>query len=370
MGIDRFKAMESIQLYSKIITTLEAVNAWGDDMAKSGMYGCTRVEQGRQLAMICYTNNMTPDEVMARYDIIDGKLRKKATACLADFRKKGGKHKWIDDGMDGLKATCQFVFEGEQLTVTFRIEDAQRQGLVRPNSNWIKTPGNMLRARVTTLGVTMLAPEIVSSGLVDGDEEPMTPTPVSLNLPPPVETIANKKPQFQIIDMEAMKQRFSGLTQTPVFAPPVQNEAETEAAMGLRPVSTPAPKKTKAAPLEIMPEEPMPPPAMIEPEASQADPAPVAPKPSTKKPNMPSTKEQLDQDTIEEIGLILQGHFVEAANWMVKEGWISPSTQPIKTEAHASMHLQHTLPMLTKPRAKKILTQNLAFMRAIEEINP
>ena len=55
---------------------------------------------------------------------------------------------------------------------------------------------------------------------------------------------------------------------------------------------------------------------------------------------------------------------------MIAQSWISPSTQPIKTEAHAALHLQHTLPSLAKSRAKKILTQKMAFMRAIEEINP
>jgi hypothetical protein len=165
------------------------------------------------------------------------------------------------------------------------------------------------------------------------------------------------------------------ITQVKKEVAPILTEAETEAAMGLRPVIVPAPT-AKKAPTPAPPaddEEPMPPPVTIEPElpgAIEPTTEPEVPKTSSKKPTMPPVRDTLDQDSVNEIGRVLQGHFVDAANWMIKQGWIPASTQPIKTEAHAGLHLQHTLPMLTKARAKKILTQKLAFMRAIEEINP
>lgn len=373
VGYRHKNQMQSIQLYSQIITTLEAINAWGDDMARSGMYGCQRVEQGRQLAMICYTNNMSPDEVMARYDIIDGKLRKKSTACLADFRKKGGKHRWIE--FTNTKATLTLFFEGEELTVTYTIDDAKLAGLVRPNSNWVKTPGNMLRARVITMGVTMLAPEVVASGTVEEDDPMAAPAAPGLNLAPPPaapKALPSQTVTANVIDL----------------APSPSTEEATEAAMGLAPVqpaatapstpkaTPPAPAKKKSKfpaaldPLEPEEEEPVPPAGTIEPEVESPPEPEPPPQPGRKQVFAPPPKEGLDQETIEEMGRIFQGHYVEVANWMIRETWIPPSTQEIKTEAHAALHLQHTLPHLTRSRAKKVLAKKLAFMRAIEEINP
>jgi hypothetical protein len=70
------------------------------------------------------------------------------------------------------------------------------------------------------------------------------------------------------------------------------------------------------------------------------------------------------------MGQIFQGHFVEVANWMIKQGWIEEAEQEIKTEPVAAAHLQRTLPLLTATRAKRVLTKKLAFMRAVEEIAP
>jgi hypothetical protein len=73
---------------------------------------------------------------------------------------------------------------------------------------------------------------------------------------------------------------------------------------------------------------------------------------------------------VETMGRIFEGHFLEVAQWMIKQGWIQPSAKPLNTETQAAIHLQHQLPRLAKSRAKKVLAQKMAFMRAIEEINP
>lgn len=174
---------QEIELYSKLQSPMDAIQQMGKFFAKSGMFGCDREEQGQVLAMICITEQMTPVALMRSYDIIDGKLHKKSMACLADFRRAGGKYKWLNTGDkgegDAQKAVGEFTFDGQVLTVEYSLADARRQGLLRPNSNWIKSPGNMLRARCASNAVGMLAPEILAG---DDSEESTTPV-AALNLP-------------------------------------------------------------------------------------------------------------------------------------------------------------------------------------------
>lgn len=169
---------QALEVYSKINDPFAAAIQIGSHFAKSGMFGVDRAEAGTILALACITENRTPFEIARTYDIVEGKLRKKALACFAEFRKAGGRVKWINTGDDGKEAEADIEFEGQTLRVKFTIEDARKQGLIRPKSAWEKTPGNMLRARVISNAIGMLAPEIVA-GLVDGDDEQQPePNPV------------------------------------------------------------------------------------------------------------------------------------------------------------------------------------------------
>jgi hypothetical protein len=70
------------------------------------------------------------------------------------------------------------------------------------------------------------------------------------------------------------------------------------------------------------------------------------------------------------MGRIFKDNFLKVALWMIKEKWIPAAPKELKTEGQASAHLQWTLPKLPKVKAKRILTKKMAFMRAIESIEP
>lgn len=161
---------QALEVYSKIQDPFTSAIQIGLHFAKSGMFGVDRAEAGTILALACITENQTPFEILRTYDIVLGKLRKKALACYAEFRAKGGRVKWLNTGDDGKEAVGEFTFEGQTLTVKFTIDDANKQGLVKNESAWKKTPGNMLRARVLSNAIGMLCPEIVA-GVVDGEDE-------------------------------------------------------------------------------------------------------------------------------------------------------------------------------------------------------
>ena len=157
--------MNEITLYNSMQNPLDAIDRFGVMMAKSGMFGCDNENAGKVLAMICMCEKKSPTEIIRQYDIVSGKLRKKALASFADFRAKGGKVKWLKTGEDGLEAKAEFTFEGQTITVGFTIEQAKKSDAsFKPGSNWVKTPGNMLRARCCSNAIAMLAPEIFAGG--------------------------------------------------------------------------------------------------------------------------------------------------------------------------------------------------------------
>lgn len=371
--------MQEIQLYSNLNAQLDAIDRLGDTFAKSGMFKCTRIEQGRTIVVMCITMGITPTEFLAKYDLIDGVPRKKALACLSDFRRAGGRHKWITASDDMEKATGEFTMEGQTYVVTFTMQDAQRQGLVRPNSNWVKTPSNMLRARVITTAIGMLAPEIVAGGDDEPSESTVTSAPLNLGGGPTIDV-----PNAVIPDTAKQAALPAPKTPPPRVTTTPQEEKEL-ADMGLAPAKAETKaypqakgagltfKKKVPAPPPIEPgdgEEPIPPAQTIEPEVLPDEQEPPKTKPKSKPYNPLVPPQQLSPEVVEEMGQIFQGHFVEVANWMIKQGWIEEAEQEIKTEPVAAAHLQRTLPLLTATRAKRVLTKKLAFMRAVEEIAP
>jgi hypothetical protein len=196
-----------IELYEKMTNPLDAIVQIGRMFAKSGMFGCEKEEQGQVLALICMTEKRSPVDINRSYDIVDGKLRKKSLASLADFRAKGGKHKWIKTGEDGKEAEIKLTIDGETITSKFTMEDAQKQGLIKPRSNWEKSPQNMLRARAVSNGVAMLCPEIFAGDDSESDE-PRSTAPLLPEKPksePKVEAKpeAKTEPKEKAIEVEA-----------------------------------------------------------------------------------------------------------------------------------------------------------------------
>lgn len=170
---------------------IDAITALGSMFAKSGMFGCDRVEQGQVLAMVCLAERKSPTEITRTYDIIGGKLRKKAMAAHAEFRAKGAKIKWLNTGDDGLEARAEITFEGATVVCSYGIDAARRAGLVKDKSAWVTNPANMLRARVISNAIGMLAPEIYA-GEEDGEFQPSPAPEIKLATPPaPVERLAS-----------------------------------------------------------------------------------------------------------------------------------------------------------------------------------
>lgn len=202
-----------IELYSRIDKPIDAIDRMGEWFAKSAMFGCDKIEQGKVLAMECLATNKPPSVIARTYHIMDGKLSKKALAALAEFRAAGGKHKWLKDGSDGKEAALELTLEGNTITSRFTIEDAKRLGVAFKSkagndTNWTKSPANMLRARCISNGVAMLAPEIFA-GDVEDEAQPTQSAPLLPEKPQPTTTVTAAAP---VIDVRAITPQGENIT--------------------------------------------------------------------------------------------------------------------------------------------------------------
>lgn len=149
-------------------SAIDAIDKLGEWFTTSGLFGVNNEQAGKLVALTCVTEGLTPTEFARTYHIVEGKIQKKAMAAFAEFRRRGGKVRWIETGDTGEKSVAEFTFEGQSVTLGFSMDDARRAELVKPRSNWVKSPGNMLRARVVSNALGMLCPEIFA-GEYDDD---------------------------------------------------------------------------------------------------------------------------------------------------------------------------------------------------------
>lgn len=160
-----------VTVYERVDNPLEFAREMGKAMALSGIFGCRNEQQGIVLAMACMSERKNPIELARTYHIIDGKLSMRADAMLAEFRARGGKHRWLATGDDHQRAEIELELNGQKEAVAFTIEDAHRAELVKPKSGWVKFPGEMLRARAISKAIRMIAPEIVAGCYVPEELE-------------------------------------------------------------------------------------------------------------------------------------------------------------------------------------------------------
>lgn len=175
-----------LSLAEKSGNPLDFLSKMGENLAKSGMLGLRKAEQGSTLLMICMTEGKTPLQVISEFHVMDdGKLARKADWVISRFREMGGSYTIIDDGEDNQKATYEFTFKGNTRKVSYTMDEAKAEKIVKKDSRWEKNPASMLRARVITKGVRMVAPEVMAGFYTEEELDGQTdgPSPVATSAP-------------------------------------------------------------------------------------------------------------------------------------------------------------------------------------------
>jgi len=163
-GQSQHIALGEQDVYNRMSDPLAAVERLGEIIASSGMFGCTKVEQGQVLALQCISEKKPPLELAKTYHMIEGKLSMRADAMLAKFQMSGGTVKWTKRDDKVVEAT--FTLRNNSLPFSAKIEDFVANGVAvsrdgKMKDNWRKFPRQMLTARVISEAVRLLAPEVV-----------------------------------------------------------------------------------------------------------------------------------------------------------------------------------------------------------------
>lgn len=143
------------------VEPLQFITEMGKAFAHAGI--AKTEPEGKVLALACLCERKTVFEIKRTYHLIEGNLSMRSEVMLAKFRQAGGKIRWIKTGDDGIEASLALKFKDEpEYVVSFTIDKAQKAGYVKAGSQWLKRPDQMLRARCSTDGVRMVAPEIIA----------------------------------------------------------------------------------------------------------------------------------------------------------------------------------------------------------------
>lgn len=152
-------------IYAKIDNPMQAVVDLGKLLHASAIMGITTPGDGAVVALTCMCEGITPLEFAKTYHIINGRPSMRADMMAAKFRAAGGKIDWKSIGDDGKAAEATFTYDGQSLSTKYTIEDARcvvGDKLDKPDSNWRKDRGAMLRARLITKAIRILAPELIA----------------------------------------------------------------------------------------------------------------------------------------------------------------------------------------------------------------
>lgn len=344
---------------------IQDIKAIGEVLYRSGMLGLERIEQGWLIALISQTENITISEFISRYDIVAGKLRKKTLAAFAQFRKAGGKVVWIKNGEDKKEARAKFIFEGQELELSYTIEQARAAGLVRPRGVWEVYTANMLRVRLISNALAMLCPEVYS----DVDEYSENEPPVKeLSLKTIAENREQKPVQIEVINAETTK------TDEPkqVFEPKIENveikqEIKKQAQQEIKPEPIPEVKKEEQQQTAITTESSV---APVKIEVQEQSPTVQEIKPS--QADLTGSGLGIDNQLPEDMRTALVNIFIKnlvgCANWLAREKWLPPLPKYFVDgqEKEAMEYLEQNLNKLSKHNATKIIRRPDKFLAAVQ----
>ena len=179
---------------------MSCLTSFGQQLAQSRIMGINTPGDGLVVAVTCAAEGITPLEFARTYHIIEGRPSMKADAMLAKFKAAGGKVKWIDLGDTEQKAEAEFTYGGDSLTMSFTAEQARKMvgdRYDKKDGNWFKLRPQMLRARLVTTALRVVAPELIV-GIYTPEEIEDFASPSK----PSAEQVASRREELQQLASE------------------------------------------------------------------------------------------------------------------------------------------------------------------------
>ena len=211
------KSMEpsAPSFYNKINDPMQAIQVMGEMISGSGMFGCTKVEQGMVLAMQCLAEGKAPLELAKTYHIIEGKLTMRADAMLGRYLASGGKVKWTERSDKRVAGT--WTCDGNDVEIAVSLDEMIKNGVAgsvgKIKANWQKFPRQMLTARCISEAVRLLMPQIVAG--IYTPEEVSDFSNVEKNIVTKPVPVAAQISEVEVVEdpASAVKGRLDGLLQ-------------------------------------------------------------------------------------------------------------------------------------------------------------
>jgi len=138
--------------------SVENIKTLAVEICKSKLFPtCTTPEATFTLMMLCQSEGLHPMEAVKQYDIIAGRVAMKSDTMQAKFQEAGGKWQWLETTERVARAKA--TWNGIETELSYSFEQATKMGLT-VKDNWKKQPEVMLRKRLISSGIRMVAPEI------------------------------------------------------------------------------------------------------------------------------------------------------------------------------------------------------------------
>ena len=211
------KSMEpsAPSFYNKINDPMQAIQVMGEMISGSGMFGCTKVEQGMVLAMQCLAEGKAPLELAKTYHIIEGKLTMRADAMLGRYLASGGKVKWTE--RTDKRVAGVWTCDGNDVEIAVSLDEMVKNGVAgsagKIKANWQKFPRQMLTARCISEAIRLLMPQIVAG--IYTPEEVSDFSNVEKNIATKPVPVAAQISEVEVVEdpASAVKARLDGLLQ-------------------------------------------------------------------------------------------------------------------------------------------------------------
>lgn len=186
--------MNETSLYNQLndASTFTALKELGTAFSKSNILGITSPADGLIVAMTCAMEHISPIAFSRRYNIIAGRLSVKADAIYADFIASGGRCRWIRSDAEAAEAEFSHVkLCPEPLVQSVTMQELINNGVAvdangKMRAPYVKFPKNMLRARLLSNSIRMIAPGLIHGLYVEEE--------VISDIAPPARTLDLSKP--------------------------------------------------------------------------------------------------------------------------------------------------------------------------------
>ena len=162
------------------IVPIDQLRVMSKTVATSQLFGFNNESQAMSMMLLSQAYNQHPMKFIQDYHIIKGRASKKTETAFRQFKKDGGRCKWIktDDNIAEAELTAG---DGDSIVMKYTIEQAKNADLVKAGSNWTKNPSDMLRNRVLSKGIKAIYPQAYDGFLSEDEATDIEPVEMQVN---------------------------------------------------------------------------------------------------------------------------------------------------------------------------------------------